>query len=515
MTRPLAVSGLSLFFVMLVLSFLPNSRLVVWAGAAFFVLFLCSLLLSKQRHFSALPLVFFSALFGCLLFLSFCAFWRAPALQLADTRAVLLCEACDYPTPNSTGKRLLVTAKVTLDDGTRVPGKVRLTLPRGETADGTAVSEIAPGDTLRFTGRLYALGGDNADVVRSFQSRGMFLGAYPVLKLSIEKASSPSLYQRLLRWRQRLIHTLNRWFDRERASLLTAVLFGEKSTMPSALYTAFRRAGAAHIMAVSGLHLSAWIFFLLSLWKRKTQDLRRAGVVLSGVVVVLMALAAFSGSVLRAGLMMLVFLFGLVLRRNADGLNSLGLACLLVLTVRPAFCMHVGFTLSVLSTLAILVFALPLAEASQEKLDERVALPWLRAALHACVASVWISLCVTAVTLPVQLYAFGSVSLVTVVTNLLLLPVLLPLLVLAGCFLLLHDVPLLGALLRILTDATALYCTKIAKAMSALPFALWTVPREHAGLTAAVCAVPLLVLAVFALRRQRVDDFQKVRYNKI
>lgn len=509
MKRPLAVMGLTLFFVMLTLSFLSASRAAVAAGAVFFALLLGSVLHPRLRRSGFWPTLCFSGLLGCLLFLLFCTLQRQPALSLAGTRDVLTCEARSYPTPNSTGKRLNVTAKVTLDDGTRVPGSVQLSLPRYE----QSAAEIEPGDTVRFTGTLYALGGDNASVIRSYHSRSLFLGANPILNLTVEKASYVSPYHRILRWRQRLIRTLSRAFEPEQASFVTAVLFGDKSTMPDDLYTAFRRAGAAHIMAVSGLHLSAWIFFLLSIWKKRTQDLRRAGLVLSGVTLLLMALAACSGSVLRAGLMMLVYLFGLVLRKNADGLNSLGFACLMILCVRPAFCFHVGFILSVLSTLAILTVALPLTERSRAKIGARIRQPVLGGALGACAASAIISVCVTVVTLPVQIGAFGSVSLVTVVTNLLLMPFLLPLLVFGGLFLLLHWVPLLGTLLHFLTNTLALYCIKVAKAMSALPFALWTAPagsEKWFFLGFAFCAAVILVFCLWRRRRgERLTFFEK------
>ena len=116
MKRPLAVVGLTLFFVMLALSFLSASRAAVAAGAVFFGLLLGSVLHPRLRRSGFWPTLCFSGLLGCLLFLSFCALQRQPALSLAGTRDVLTCEARSYPTPNSTGKRMNVTAKVTLDD---------------------------------------------------------------------------------------------------------------------------------------------------------------------------------------------------------------------------------------------------------------------------------------------------------------------------------------------------------------------------------------------------------------
>ena len=186
MSRPLAVSGLTLFFVMLALSFLPGVPIAVAAGAVFFALFVFSLLHQKSRRAGYLPFACFGALLGCLLFVSFCVLQKQPALQLVRDREVLICEVRDYPTPNSKGNSLNVTAKVTLDDGTRVPGYVQLSLPRHETRVCDFAAEIEPGDTVRFTGRLYALGGDNTAVIRSFHSRSLFLGAYQILNASLQ-----------------------------------------------------------------------------------------------------------------------------------------------------------------------------------------------------------------------------------------------------------------------------------------------------------------------------------------
>ena len=103
MKRPLAVVGLTLFFVMLALSFLSASRAAVAAGAVFFALLLGSVLHPRLRRSGFWPTLLFSGLLGCLLFLLFCTLQRQPALSFAGTRDVMTCEATSYPTPNSTG----------------------------------------------------------------------------------------------------------------------------------------------------------------------------------------------------------------------------------------------------------------------------------------------------------------------------------------------------------------------------------------------------------------------------
>ena len=500
MTRPFAVSGLTLFFVMLALSFVSGAKSVMIAGAVCFALFVCSLLHPKSRKRARLPLCFLSALTGCLLFLVFCVCVRQPALSFAGTRQTLCCTVCDTPYTDRRQQDVF-TVRAVCADGTRIPGYVRVTVRTQLLPE----PEIQPGDQLCFSGSLYALGGDNRDSARSYQSRMLFLGVRPVLRVTVQKQTAVSPYARLLRLRQKMVQTLLQSFDTQQAGFLSAVLFGDKNHLPDGLYQSFRRAGAAHIMAVSGLHLSAWVFFLLSLFRRRMRDLRMVGVVLSGAVVVLMALAGFSGSVLRAGLMMLVYLFGFVLRREPDAVNALGFAATVLLLVHPAFCMHVGFLLSVLSTLAILVFALPLSARLETAIANRAVPAALASALQTAGTSVCISLCVGVLTLPVQIYAFGTVSLAGVGTNLLLLPFLLPVLVFAGLFLALHAVPLLGDVLWFFCDTLARYCIKVASLMSRLPFAELTVSKSAAAAALAVSAAAALLLYALLDRRRRLD----------
>jgi len=503
MIRPFAVSGLTLFFVMLALSFLPGAKPVMAIGAVCFVLFVCSLLHPKSRKDARLPLCFFSALTGCLLFLVFCVCVRQPALSLAGTRQRLQCTVCEDPFIDQKQQTVL-TVKAVCANGTGIPGRVRVTVR----PQMLPAQEIEPGDTLVLTGSLYALGGDNRDSVRSYQSRMLFLGVRPALNITVHHATRLSPYMRILRLRRSMTRTLSRAFDVSQASFLTAVLFGEKDTMPDGLYQQFRRAGAAHIMAVSGLHLSAWIFFLLALVRKRTRNLRLAGGVLSGAVVVLMAFAGFSGSVLRAGLMMLVYLLGFIVNKKPDAVNSLGFAVTVLLLVRPAFCMHVGFILSVLSTLAILVFALPAVNRLEEAIEQKQLPGALSSGLAGAGTSVCMSLCVGVVTLPVQIYAFGTVPLMGVVTNLLLLPFLLPVLVFAGLYLLLHAVPLLGGLLRFLADTLAQYCIRVVALVSRMPFAELTLSKSAAAAALAVTAAGLLLLGFWISRRRRLDLLQ-------
>jgi hypothetical protein len=91
---------------------------------------------------------------------------------------------------------------------------------------------------------------------------------------------------------------------------------------------------------------------------------------------------------------------------------------------------------------------------------------------------------------------------------LLLLPFLLPLLVLAGVFLLLHAVPVVRAVPWFLADSAAKYCIRVAKAMALLPFAELSVPKGAVWCSFAVTAVFCLAFWGLYVRRRRLDLFK-------
>lgn len=116
-----------------------------------------------------------------------------------------------------------------------------------------------------------------------------------------------------------------------------------------------RRFGLQHIMVVSGFHfslLAACMAFVLRLtlsWKASLI------VLLAGICSYLLFLGA-APSVMRAFISIAALLVGKLFERQANGLNSLGIALAALTLYEPTFCFHLGFQLSFLATGAILLF---------------------------------------------------------------------------------------------------------------------------------------------------------------
>ena len=198
------------------------------------------------------------------------------------------------------------------------------------------------------------------------------------------------------------------------AGLLNGVLLGEKRGVPNDVRTAFTRAGVNHVLAVSGLHvglIAAVVFFGLGAFgcgRRTTAWATVSGVLLYALV------TGLPPSVVRASLMCAITIWGRLGNTQGEGLNSLGLAALVILIFRPQDLFDVGFQLSFSATGGILLFYRPFRS-------------WLPGRSGGGLANlVWSPLAVSVAaqvgTLPFVLTYFGFLSVVSVVANLVVVP---------------------------------------------------------------------------------------------
>ena len=198
--------------------------------------------------------------------------------------------------------------------------------------------------------------------------------------------------------------------DAQRA-LVPALVDGDDALVEESLAADFRTTGLTHLLAVSGTNLTLVVGFLLVLarWCR----VRGRWLYLVGAVGIVgfVLLARTEPSVLRAAVMGSVALFAMGTDGRRRGARALGVAVLVLLLVQPTLAVSAGFTLSVLATAGILLLAPAWRDALARWLPrwaaEAIAIPL--AAQLACT--------------PVVAAISGQVSLVAVVANLAVAPV--------------------------------------------------------------------------------------------
>ncbi|PYO21278.1 MAG: hypothetical protein DMD88_09535 [Candidatus Rokuibacteriota bacterium] len=143
------------------------------------------------------------------------------------------------------------------------------------------------------------------------------------------------------------------------AALLTGLLLGERTALPSELDEGFRRAGVYHVLAVSGFNVALLAGATLALCRLARVGRRPSAVAAIVVVVGFAAVVGPEPSVLRAVVMAVLVLAALLLERDASVTNSLALAALVILAVRPGDLHDPGFQLSFAATAGIVAAPIP------------------------------------------------------------------------------------------------------------------------------------------------------------
>nr|WP_308198910.1 DNA internalization-related competence protein ComEC/Rec2 [Saccharothrix sp. S26] len=203
--------------------------------------------------------------------------------------------------------------------------------------------------------------------------------------------------------------------DPEPAGLLPALVVGDTSALPPRVVEEFRTAGLAHVLAVSGANLAILCGAVLLLLRLLRVGPRGCAAGAMTALVAFVVLAGPEPSVLRAAVMGAVALLALVLGRERSALPALAAAVVVLVLYDPELATEPGFGLSAAATAALVLLAPRWAGALKDRgvpvgFAEALAVPL---AAHLATA-------------PLVVGISGQVSLVAVVANLLVAPVVAP-----------------------------------------------------------------------------------------
>ena len=145
------------------------------------------------------------------------------------------------------------------------------------------------------------------------------------------------------------------------AAFLCAILLGERQSLPDDLVDDLSASGTAHFLSISGLHLAimaSFGYFALRLLM-VPYGLQRILLIIG--VISYASLIGPRPAVIRATIMIVLFLFAQLIGRRSDTLNILALAALVIAVVNPCDVLSVGYQLSFLAVLCIVLFTGPIA----------------------------------------------------------------------------------------------------------------------------------------------------------
>lgn len=130
------------------------------------------------------------------------------------------------------------------------------------------------------------------------------------------------------------------------ASIMKTMLLGEKSQMDSELKALYQRNGIAHILAISGLHISLLGIGLFKLLRKMNMHIKNAAFLSSILVILYGLLTGFSVSGLRAIFMFCFAMTGTIIGRAYDLVTGWSVSFLSIMLINPLYIHHSGFIFS-------------------------------------------------------------------------------------------------------------------------------------------------------------------------
>jgi len=382
--------------------------------------------------------------------------------------------------------------------GNEISGKALVRVPR--------YHEYHYGDMLKVTGKL-----ETPPQFDDFDYRGYLARQeiYSVINYPKIEVLDTGRGSRPLAWiytlRSRLSQSLSLALPEPQGSLAQGIFLGIRDNIPHSLREAFARTGTAHLLAISGLHLSIIIGAVLSagIWLFG----RRHSIYIWVALLAIWIYALVTGMhppVVRGAIMGTVFLIGEGLGRQRSVLTALAFAAAVMVAVQPQILWTASFQLSFLAMVG-LAFVFPYLRTQGRKgmsnnVDTKASTVSLGSVLFDSLA---VTLAATLATWPIIAYNFGIVSFVSLPATLFALPAL-PGIVLtsamvsaAGLF-----APLLAQILGWLAWLFLSYLILVVQIFDALPFSSAEISNTHIWQILCYYALLATTMATVKYRRQ-------------
>ncbi len=291
--------------------------------------------------------------------------------------------------------------------------------------------------------------------------------------------------------------TIDRYVERPYAGLLKAMLLGNDEDIDAIAYNSITRAGVSHVFVVSGLHVSMlamMAFFILNLLGL---SLKFRSVFTIFVAWGFVAITGFGIPAIRAGIMLTVLMGANLFQRKSDTLTSLFLSGIIIVLVNPISILDASFLLTFTATLGIILFAPPIGDFLCRTFNIK------SKTLKYFVDIVGVTLAANLAMLPVIIVTFKGISVVALLANIVVIP-LLPIILIACLTLLCFSgIPFLAGFFGSLIEILLKLILKTCEAVSSFSYGYIGLNYRFVYLWLSI-TILLIVIAAVLIRQKQV-----------
>lgn len=275
------------------------------------------------------------------------------------------------------------------------------------------------GDKIKVSGILSVPENFENESGIAFDYRGYLLQdniTFIIEKAKVEKTGyfERGLVRTLVSVKNSFLSNIDNVFNFPESALLSGLLVGTKQALGDSYLEMFRRAGVSHIIVLSGFNIAIVALMIMAI----TSPLPRVFRFVCSIIAIVMfgIMVGGDATVVRATIMVLIALFGKFIGRTYNALRALLIAGFIMIMFNPYILLHdVSFELSFMATLGLIIIS-PVIMPYFRLLPERFGIKEI------IVSTIAVEILV----IPLILYKMGAVSVVSLFSNLLILPVIAP-----------------------------------------------------------------------------------------
>jgi competence protein ComEC len=331
----------------------------------------------------------------------------------------------------------------------------------------------------------------------------------------LERDQGSALVRLIYSLRANALAVIYRLFPDPEASLLAGILIGVETGIPQDVMDAFRTTGTSHIIAISGFNFAIIAGLFVIIFGRLLGRWRSLPAAWIGIALYAV-LAGASAGVVRAAVMGSLCVFALRMGRRSAALNTLAFVAGIMAVFDPHVLWDVGFQLSFMATLGLLLYAEPLSLWFISLSSRWLSLESARRLAEPVGEFLLFTLAAQLTTLPLILYYFHQLSLVSLLANPLVLPAQPPLMVLGGLAVIAGLIAYpLGRLLALLTWPWIAYSIRIVELLARAPGASLTIAPVSIWLVFGFYLVLFAITLSWSRLKEWIGRITKERSNSL
>ena len=210
--------------------------------------------------------------------------------------------------------------------------------------------------------------------------------------------------------KNKIIENTNKLFTERTKGIFLGILIGYDELIAEDVKENFSKSSLSHLLAVSGAHVTYVVLGITLMLKSLRVSKEKGKIVICILLIFYLYIINFTPSVTRAVIMNIIAIMQIVLHKKQDIATTISFSSLLIIIINPYKILNIGFILSYIGTIGIIIFA----DKFENFRDNNIKTKSIKMIKGMCYVTIsaWILI------FPIIMYYFNTISLTFIVSNL-------------------------------------------------------------------------------------------------